>query len=185
MKRWAFKVASVLSLLLCLATIVAEVRSQRVFDIVRRGVGSEWELGCGSYRGQLNLCVVRFSGIPSTPAVAFESREYMDYESGPYTLERHIVDTYSLGYGRAWGRNDSPNTIYPSGGPGISYMVTCWFVSPRDWQLALFFAVLPTWWVVRCIRALGNVDPKSCPACDYNLTGNMSGMCPECGRVIA
>ncbi len=27
--------------------------------------------------------------------------------------------------------------------------------------------------------------PHACPACDYNLRGNKSGRCPECGRTIA
>lgn len=26
--------------------------------------------------------------------------------------------------------------------------------------------------------------PPSCAACGYNLTGNISGVCPECGRQI-
>lgn len=27
--------------------------------------------------------------------------------------------------------------------------------------------------------------PERCPKCDYNLTGNLSGTCPECGSVFA
>jgi hypothetical protein len=26
--------------------------------------------------------------------------------------------------------------------------------------------------------------PSNCPRCDYNLTGNVSGRCPECGRYL-
>ena len=33
----------------------------------------------------------------------------------------------------------------------------------------------------RLVEHLGSV----CLRCDYNLTGNVSGVCPECGRVIA
>lgn len=36
-------------------------------------------------------------------------------------------------------------------------------------------------WVLDFRRAL----PEACPECDYNLTGNTSGVCPECGRTIA
>lgn len=25
-------------------------------------------------------------------------------------------------------------------------------------------------------------EPQVCPTCQYNLTGNVSGVCPECGR---
>jgi uncharacterized paraquat-inducible protein A len=28
-------------------------------------------------------------------------------------------------------------------------------------------------------------DARACPGCGYNLTGNISGTCPECGRLIA
>jgi hypothetical protein len=27
-------------------------------------------------------------------------------------------------------------------------------------------------------------NPESCPGCGYNLTGNRSGVCPECGRYV-
>lgn len=27
-------------------------------------------------------------------------------------------------------------------------------------------------------------DPMKCRTCGYNLTGNVSGLCPECGRVV-
>ena len=29
-----------------------------------------------------------------------------------------------------------------------------------------------------------STDPGFCPACQYDLTGNTSGVCPECGAVI-
>ncbi|MBI4719190.1 MAG: hypothetical protein HY763_15435 [Planctomycetes bacterium] len=29
------------------------------------------------------------------------------------------------------------------------------------------------------------LDPSLCKGCSYNLTGNVSGICPECGRPIA
>ena len=27
-------------------------------------------------------------------------------------------------------------------------------------------------------------DPKRCDRCGYNLTGNVSGTCPECGTAV-
>ncbi len=33
-------------------------------------------------------------------------------------------------------------------------------------------------------RAIWRRLPHLCPACGYNLTGNTSGVCPECGREI-
>lgn len=34
------------------------------------------------------------------------------------------------------------------------------------------------------IRRQGKLERIECPHCDYNLTGNISGICPECGTPI-
>ena len=51
------------------------------------------------------------------------------------------------------------------------------FVVPL-WYL-LVLAVIPTVYLFR--RAGKFVLPDHCRACGYNLTGNVSGICPECG----
>ena len=47
--------------------------------------------------------------------------------------------------------------------------------------LPFFLVILPTvlfWW-------LGRRQPMGfCRSCGYNLTGNVSGVCPECGRAV-
>ena len=43
-------------------------------------------------------------------------------------------------------------------------------------------AVLPAWYVLRKLRSLRHYRAGLCPSCNYNLTGNTSGVCPECGR---
>ena len=53
------------------------------------------------------------------------------------------------------------------------------FVAPL-WCLALV-ALIPTvflWWRDR------RIPPGFCERCGYNLTGNVSGRCPECGTAI-
>jgi predicted RNA-binding Zn-ribbon protein involved in translation (DUF1610 family) len=54
------------------------------------------------------------------------------------------------------------------------------------WKLALAFAAMPAiwpliWW--RFVR-LRYERPDVCRACSYDLTGNVSGVCPECGARI-
>jgi rubrerythrin len=39
--------------------------------------------------------------------------------------------------------------------------------------------VLPLIWIIRRLRQRPKVG--CCTACGYNLTGNTSGVCPECG----
>jgi hypothetical protein len=34
-------------------------------------------------------------------------------------------------------------------------------------------------------RRLSNSDPGVCVSCGYDLTGNVSGVCPECGTKLA
>jgi len=48
------------------------------------------------------------------------------------------------------------------------------------WPLLLLFAFLPVLWLYKWNkrRTLG---PNTCPTCDYDLTANESGICPECG----
>ena len=57
------------------------------------------------------------------------------------------------------------------------------YVAP-DWALVAFSGLLPV------ICALGlrkgrRADERMCPSCAYDLTGNTSGVCPECGMPVA
>lgn len=62
--------------------------------------------------------------------------------------------------------------------------------SPRDVLLRVVIplivsavpASLALWWICRDRRP---VDARICPECGYNLTGNVTGRCPECGTAIA
>jgi hypothetical protein len=51
-----------------------------------------------------------------------------------------------------------------------------------DWFLYLVFLILPAVWF-RWGR--GRLREGFCVKCGYNLTGNVSGVCPECGTVIS
>jgi predicted amidophosphoribosyltransferase len=47
------------------------------------------------------------------------------------------------------------------------------------WLPLLFFAIPATWLYWRDRR---HIPPGHCQSCGYNLTGNVSGICPECGK---
>ena len=49
------------------------------------------------------------------------------------------------------------------------------------WPLAVLLATYP---VIALVRGRRKV-PGACRACGYDLTGNVSGRCPECGRPTA
>ena len=50
----------------------------------------------------------------------------------------------------------------------------------------LFFpsAILPLIWAFATARRSGHSKNGSCHTCGYNLTGNASGVCPECGTPV-
>ena len=45
--------------------------------------------------------------------------------------------------------------------------------------LAVLLLAVLLWWLDR-----KKYPPGHCPRCGYNLTGNESGVCPECGRAV-
>ncbi len=53
------------------------------------------------------------------------------------------------------------------------------------WAPTLLFAALPLCvFVGGAIRRCRARDGERCMSCDYNLTGNVSGICPECGTAV-
>jgi hypothetical protein len=46
--------------------------------------------------------------------------------------------------------------------------------------LLLLLGVLPAIWLIKWNKRR-NLSPNACPNCDYDLTDNETGVCPECG----
>ncbi|HEY8747029.1 MAG TPA: hypothetical protein VIM11_03575 [Tepidisphaeraceae bacterium] len=53
------------------------------------------------------------------------------------------------------------------------------------WAVLLLTSILPVAWVVSRVRRKRISFCPTCPNCTYNLTGNTSGVCPECGAPIS
>jgi len=49
------------------------------------------------------------------------------------------------------------------------------------WQVAIVALSLYCAWVYRLMRHRRLIPPSHCRECGYDLTGNLSGVCPECG----
>ena len=60
-----------------------------------------------------------------------------------------------------------------------------WEISVRLWWMILLFAIYPTIAFIRGpYRRYRRRKKGLCLKCGYNLTGNVSGVCPECGEQI-
>ena len=54
-------------------------------------------------------------------------------------------------------------------------------LSVPHWGVAGCFALLPLCWLARRLRT---IMPGRCSTCGYCLTGNTSGVCPECSTPV-
>ena len=94
------------------------------------------------------------------------------WEEGLHTL--HFAPMYPWRLDSVFG---SFEWVESSQGPLVSYAGG---VEVPHWFLTLTFAVLPAIWLFKWNRRR-KLGPNACPACGYDLTGNESGVCPECG----
>ena len=86
----------------------------------------------------------------------------MDYLSQYGAVDRNWV-RFALGYKQTGG----------------TYIPTYYGALPH-WFLTIIFAMLPATWLYKW-RRRRKLGPNACPGCGYDLTGNESGVCPECG----
>ncbi|MBN2445765.1 MAG: hypothetical protein JXO22_03515 [Phycisphaerae bacterium] len=62
---------------------------------------------------------------------------------------------------------------------------TWWTLCMSSWYPIIIFAVLPTIWLLRrWLARQRRLLYNACHNCGYNLTGNVTGRCPECGTDI-
>ena len=58
------------------------------------------------------------------------------------------------------------------------------YVTFAPYLLIFLAAIIPAIWLFKW-RRRRKLVPNACPACGYDLTGNESGVCSECGQIIA
>jgi len=67
---------------------------------------------------------------------------------------------------------------------GIDKDVNRLMATASWYYFSALFAIYPTIYFLRRWRTRRRIPPGHCPKCSYNLTGNTSGVCPECGTTI-
>ena len=194
MRRFArrlFTVLSALSLLLCAAVCVLWVRSHHALEeltyssAVRDG-GSE-DLSLSHYYGvaRVGVYVFRFPRAERDRFIRSgtlgRSQSVLGRESAPWDgLPRGVRRRYQnyRGQGRFGWEVERGPYLNVQGMTLLRHTVCAPY-----WSLCGALLVLPTGWAVDRWRrrARGPCGRGICPACNYDLTGNVSGTCPECG----
>jgi hypothetical protein len=155
-----------LSLLGCLAVAGLWARGYWRFDVVGGRFGTT-SLMVGSYRGHLLWAT-------GTADVAEGRAEWYGYESRTgldaarpleYLRENAAWNVAGFSYTGTVDKN------FP-----ISVLIT------PSWSLALLLGVLPCRRLLRSRRRRVRLRENLCPGCGYDLRGNASGVCPECGN---
>ena len=84
------------------------------------------------------------------------------------------TEVKSLRSGRA-----SIEESYAAEQDGELFLVNA-YIPKYQWFAALLFTIAPVIWVIKW-RKRRKLGPNACNSCGYDLTGNETGICPECG----
>ena len=177
MRRRLFALASAVSLLLCLASVVQWVRS-RTSD-------------CG-----FDLEAYKDGALTDDWKATSETYLWLTYEHRREEFDRKgTAKHYKLSWSSArhiespsarW--NEEPTSVW--GRLGFAYERTAndryvgWFVHLPFWAAVVPTSVLPVLLAFVVIRRTRRGLAGLCPTCGYSLTGNTSGVCPECGTPV-
>jgi len=209
--RGIFFLASLLSLLLCLATVVLWVRSywradylyftkERVrIDGQFRTLHADWAIGLLLMNGTVQFDRqkdVRRDHVLNVRRDGALIEGIHSATSGPWDWgeidiagdTREFVD--NVGFAApterwwlfAWNEGPRPFTgPYSRTGPPDG--VSRAFFFPL-WLVTCVLIVLPCLKLILLFIRIRRRHTHCCPACGYSLTGNTSGTCPECGSPI-
>jgi hypothetical protein len=204
MRRRLFAVAFAISLLLFLATAVIWVRSYWWEDFLER---SRFEPSrqtrrddlIMSWKGGLGIFVTHETISPTEFIYPLEG-DYLMAKGDitlPWAYHRRklnsgmILDTAR--HAEWWqaiiisSDRDSVTQKTPSK-LTISIAHRYSTVQLKFWAIAAVFLILPVQRgarvLTRSLRRIIRTAHNRCPRCSYSLTGNTSGVCPECGQPI-
>jgi hypothetical protein len=178
---------TVLSLLMCVAVCVLWVRGNRHQDNIgwgswARSVDSKnqerWFAGVASSSGVLAVGALRQREGDAIPGPLLRTGSGFFWNQNGWPLNGYIgVALNFYGFAFLW-LNDDPTPVYL----GRLGVVVC----VPFWAAVLITATLPVAEyrsIQRRRRRRQREATGRCPVCGYDLRGNESGVCPECGGV--
>jgi hypothetical protein len=190
--RRLFALASAISLLLCLATVVLWVRSYRPRDAVERDVFLEHENAESdmddivySSEGLILWVHQRYPDIygpAKSQAVHWRWFNPLPPEKDPEPGRNELKGLQGLSRRSSLGI--STNLKLDRKTLASQWRVEGFYFLVPHRILALAFSILPAAFVVIRFRKRKRSSEVLCRSCGYDLTGNTSGVCPECGQPI-
>jgi len=176
MRRRLFTLASAISLLLCVATVVLWVRSYWIAD-------------------EQHLL---------SPSLMVVLRSAWGRESAIIVLDHTEGQQWSASRSRSWSSAATQLTPTPPNRLGFALRLSKtrassvkvgWHVGNRPfiaiaaphWFVAAALALLTVPWIKSKLahrQRMRRAGQRQCISCGYDLTGNTSGVCPECGTPL-
>lgn len=170
MKRPLFTLASAVSLVLCVATVVLWVISMFWgVDVDWRTASVTLAYGAGCSRGE--MYVSRVASEDAVPGVTGGFRLYFTAPTSHIASLRPLQGPFGRFHFNVIGFAAWTTTM-----PGTRLDALYW----PCWVVVLVTALLPLRWFIR----RGKAAAGHCRRCGYDLTANLSGTCPECGTPI-
>jgi hypothetical protein len=176
MIRRLFTIASILSLLLCAATVVLWVRSYRTPQWHHWSGGRETSLM--NYCGEVDWYEVWWMSSAAFPSSAAVGDGYFCSELDPTIgLKERAALLVSL---------PTLHRLGPVAGIGVFWERPLRFteIMLPHWLLVLVCAVMPLVWLTQQVRVRAAERMGRCISCGYDLRASKD-RCPECGRLIA
>jgi hypothetical protein len=173
MKRRLLNLLTTLSLLLCLASLAWLARSLWVMDYV---AVTTIRIQSGKARAEVGSLASAEAGVSVDLTVAVWT-DVGDVPAGRTIrfMPDPVPDAPAAGSLAKFsvGRDNYP--LAPGvGSLGLHFPI---------WLLSLIFGLLPAARLYRRLRP--KHPPGHCRRCGYDLTGNESGVCPECGTIAS
>ena len=192
MRRWGGQVLAAVSLpalLLCAASAALWVRSYFVPDEAYwtghrvSADGYKWlDNRLISYRGQLVYRVSSQDYRPLPPGIAEQyAAEYRRRTAAGVNIHRpNLTPPFIMPAGGWWVRRGFSYSRFGGAMTPTIYNEQSQVTAPH-WAVAAAAALLPAVTATRWWRNRRRARPGACAGCGYDLTGNVSGVCPECG----
>jgi hypothetical protein len=184
MIRWLFKLAALLSLVLCLAAVVLWLRSYRTADV--------WSAerfrcyGIASWRGALEVRMIhRADFVERLHAGVFQRKYTSAGFSSHWRITHNVSDGRSFDDAKFRCRFGEMTDISNGGATEREGSVVTWtYVRAPHWCAVLLCIVFPVLWAQGVLHRRHLAVEGRCSECGYDLRANV-GRCSECGTPAA